>query len=340
MKQAKLTIVLVFFFCSQLRAQGDMEVDGKLKVMSMDTLTSSSHVVVKKTDGTLALASSNLTNEVEEPIALPLDPDFSNYGLGYQSPFYYKHEERVYLQGLLRKKAGFVENTDVLATLPVGCRPDSRIMVFGQQGNASVRLNIEPDGEIWVVEGALTGANASTWISVSGISFSTKEYLAIGDIYAGGYIFYLANPAVDLDGDGTPDRGLVAALQDIDTGGAEWGCYGSILPGADSDEIGAGYQNTMDIIVSCAAPNTAAKQCADYISGGYDDWFLPSRNEIFAMFLGIGGSTNIGQFATERYWSSTEFSALDARDLFMPVTGAFLRPKNNLQRVRPIRAFE
>lgn len=44
--------------------------------------------------------------------------------------------------------------------------------------------------------------------------------------------------------------GLIAAPSD-QSSGAEWGCYGSLISGADGTVIGTGNQNTIDIEAGC-----------------------------------------------------------------------------------------
>jgi hypothetical protein len=121
----------------------------------------------------------------------------------------------------------------------------------------------------------------------------------IGDTYEGGVIFWL-------NGIG---GGLIAAPFD-QSSGAEWGCVGISISGADGMAIGTGNQNTIDILNGCTTPGIAAHICDTLTLGGYNDWFLPSKDELNEMYLNkaaIGGFANF-----QYYWSSTEYNILNA----------------------------
>ena len=79
--------------------------------------------------------------------------------------------------------------------------------------------------------------------------------------------------------------------------------------GADGSAIGTGNQNTIDIIAGCSDDGIAAKLCSDLSITGddgtvYNDWYLPSKNELIKLFE---NRTAIGGFdMNASYWSSTE----------------------------------
>ena len=123
---------------------------------------------------------------------------------------------------------------------------------------------------------------------------NNNSALAIGDTHKGGIVFYL-------DGNG---GGLITAPTDQSTV-TEWGCFGTLVLGADGTAIGTGNQNTIDIEAGCTTPGTAADICANLTLGGYSDWFLPSKDELNEMYLNLD-QQGLGGFASRHYWSSTE----------------------------------
>ena len=171
------------------------------------------------------------------------------------------------------------------------------------------------------------------FVIIPGISAANPPAPAIGDSYQGGIIFYL-------DGTG---GGLIAAPTD-QSSGAQWGCYGSSVQGADGYAIGTGAQNTIDIEAGCSSPATAADICANLVLSGYTDWFLPSKDELNLMRQNIGqgnalGLGNVGGFANFFYWSSTDVDNQTAWRQFFS-NGAQLNDyKDNSFYVRAVRAF-
>ncbi|HAT6977457.1 TPA: DUF1566 domain-containing protein [Legionella pneumophila] len=152
--------------------------------------------------------------------------------------------------------------------------------------------------------------------------------LGYGCIYQGGFLF-----SVD---DSTPITGSiggkVAALSDQSTG-TRWGPSVAVagisetsMPGPGScDGKNDGECNTARIIAAGLTSPVAAQLCEDLSDGGFTDWFMPAICEL-GRFVGLGsnagcGTTNpnlyttlhtnnLGGFASDLYWSSTEFSGV------------------------------
>jgi len=121
----------------------------------------------------------------------------------------------------------------------------------------------------------------------------------IGDLVEGGIVYYV---------DETGGHGLVAALEDL-PGVYAWGCTDGMVSGADGTAIGTGLQNTLDIVNGCSDTNSAGYNAFNASMGGYEDWCLPSKDELIAMYNGIGNAGpygDISNFGNGWYWSSTE----------------------------------
>jgi hypothetical protein len=118
----------------------------------------------------------------------------------------------------------------------------------------------------------------------------------------GGKIAYILQSG-DVGYDPIVQHGLVAALTDVATGlGAPWGCVGTLITGADGTAIGTGSQNTTDIVTDCPTAGIAARLCNDLVTGGYNDWYLPSKDELNKLYLNKACLS----FVNTDYWSSSE----------------------------------
>ena len=134
--------------------------------------------------------------------------------------------------------------------------------------------------------------------------FFKSTSLSIGDSYQGGkiaYILQFGDPGYDAN----VQHGLIAATSDQSTGVPWSGDY--TLTGATGKAIGTGLSNTNTIITSPVGPSTsyAAGLAKAYDGGGYNDWYLPSIDELKELY---SKKNIIGGFANANYWSSTEYN--------------------------------
>lgn len=116
-----------------------------------------------------------------------------------------------------------------------------------------------------------------------------------------------------------------------------------------SKAMGMGWSNTRAIVNAYGPGKYAARAAWDYEVNGYDDWFLPSADELDLMYnvLYAVEEPLIG-FAPTYYWSSSEYDLKNAWTVLFRSGQRFDREgwfttkdtgKPNAMRVRPIRAF-
>ncbi len=122
---------------------------------------------------------------------------------------------------------------------------------------------------------------------------------------AGGIVFY--DKGAYSDG----WRYLEAAPASTEWTNKPWGGYGTLVGGTGT-AIGSGSANTEAIVTAYGNEEPdegrndyAARVAADLSFGRYDDWFLPSWDELDLMSENLHGE-GIGGFASAYYWSSSE----------------------------------
>ena len=189
------------------------------------------------------------------------------------------------------------------------------------------------DGSVWKLSpappeglegkaGLVLISGVPTWtLPVAPVTYS------VGDAGpAGGIVFSVGDDGL---------HGLEAAPVDLQ-GEASWGCYSNHLPGNYAVEINAGAQNTGNIIAACTDAGYAAKRANNYWLNGYNDWFLPSKDELDLMYKHIALE---GDFSELPYWSSTQSGRFTAWSQYFTDGSQDTERKYLPQQVRTIRMF-
>ena len=198
---------------------------------------------------------------------------------------------------------------------------------------------------------------------LSMVSVTVQSYAVtykIGDTYGGGKVAYIfqSGDAGYVEGQ---QHGLIAAEADVNTtykdawdGVSYTGTYvwstsqSKITTNADyayqeirttGKAIGDGAGNTKKILAKYPAalyPNSAAAVAHEYLGGGFNDWFLPSMDELKQLYVSKG---LVGGYADFLYWSSSEMSPSVAwyKIFINGLLGDSI--KSYFKRVRPVRAF-
>lgn len=166
------------------------------------------------------------------------------------------------------------------------------------------------------------------------LTFTTLPNLAVGQTYQGGIIAYIFVPG-DNGYIAGQTHGLIATTSNQSTG-LQWGCSGTSIAGT-STTLGTGVANTTAIVNGCNTTNIAARLCNNLVSGGYSDWYLPSRDELSKLYT---NRTLIGGFNNVSYWSSSQVGTTTAWSInFSNGSSSSSSTKPTLMYVRAIRKF-
>ena len=238
-------------------------------------------------------------------------------------------------------------NGDVIGALQAsGSNLTYTITFQNPAGAFSINQNT---GELSVADETLfdfeTNPNMLATISVSNgaQTVSANAFVAlndlneIGEFKYGGVIFWI-DPASN------NSSGLVVAVSNQFYSGT-WGCTGT-LTGATGTAIGTGAANTAAIVSSgCATSGSVIELISNLNLNGYDDWFLPSEDELTEIYpnISIVNATTIangGQVTSQFHWSSTEINTTAATlvNLTTGVIGGSGKD-GNIYFAKPVRAW-
>ncbi|MDR2716465.1 MAG: hypothetical protein LBB89_00155 [Treponema sp.] len=151
----------------------------------------------------------------------------------------------------------------------------------------------------------------------------------------GGKIFYRLEAGFTMTDTNEVCHYLEAAPADMSTELA-WASSGyttTDISGTGS-KVGTGRKNTA-LILATDANAPAAKACKDYSNGGKTDWFLPSNDELYELYI-IDASLG-------NYWSSSQSIIISNFNEYAGVKGSsgFIQSgkKEYTYSVRAVRAF-
>ena len=136
---------------------------------------------------------------------------------------------------------------------------------------------------------------------ISAVSNSVTVPLVVGASYQGGkvaYIFVSGDPGY-VSGQ---THGLIAAISD--NAASKWGHSGTFSHTGTA--LGTGYVNTTNILFYDNTDGSAARLCRALEDGGYSDWYLPSKDELYKLYLNRAAIGNFNTSLTGLYWSSSE----------------------------------
>ncbi|MDR0503101.1 MAG: DUF1566 domain-containing protein [Treponema sp.] len=145
---------------------------------------------------------------------------------------------------------------------------------------------------------------------------------------AGGHVFY--DKGYYADG----WRYLEAATSDVGSG-IPWSATEKRVDGT-STAIGIGKRNS-ELIRESGETISAALAALHYSQGGYNDWFLPSRDELNFIYVNLK-QKNLGKFSAGWYWSSSDYGSGGWYQRFSNGEQSD-RNKKETFLVRPVRAF-
>lgn len=185
------------------------------------------------------------------------------------------------------------------------------------RGGAEVSVNTTyADGKLTLtVPSTVYGVNSAKVVRGKSIGNLGTIKVAV-DLFAqtaGGYVFYTSDEGV---------HGLVVHPAAVGEAAMNWGpSIPSSFAAGTSAEVYKGKQNTADLLVQVENSKnggypyehaTPAELCVNLTSEQdgitYDDWFLPSQNELIELFKVKANIAQAGfSIPANNYWSSTEY---------------------------------
>ncbi|WP_257018464.1 hypothetical protein [Winogradskyella pacifica] len=212
----------------------------------------------------------------------------------------------------------------------------SEVLTEGNTADAQIKNVTDPTDAQDAATKAYVDALQAQIAALDARIIALEPLPTIGEFRYGGVVFWI-DPT-----DNT--HGLVCAIAD-QSSAIQWSNGSYIVTGATGVAIGTGAANTATIITAQGATETnyAAGLAKAYTGGGFNDWFLPSDDELKEIFLNgaaieATATANGGAvFNTTFYWSSTEVNFEKAETSKLTNNGS--AAKGWGYNVRAVRAF-
>jgi hypothetical protein len=164
----------------------------------------------------------------------------------------------------------------------------------------------------------------------------------IGELYGGGVVFWV---------DDTGQHGLIVSMTDVSSS-QRYSNNSSTLIGQTAQSDWDGMTNSNAVVGQAGHTASAAQVCLDYVNADYgtgifSDWYLPSRTEFFDLWNNLKAVSKAfdtdGNPATTPlnwlYWTSTESNAENAWTFQWWPGKTYVDSKSNQYQVRAVRAF-
>jgi len=138
-----------------------------------------------------------------------------------------------------------------------------------------------------------------------------------------------------------PESPWITGTPEVDEWGETVDKTQTTLNGKTSTALGTGLQNSQAIVAQSGHVDSAAHLCLTYTGGGFQDWYLPSKEELALMFANRDVKRSGGFYDDDNqgYWSSSESDAWDSWSQYF-ITGKQIDTSKGYGRlVRPIRHF-
>ncbi len=201
---------------------------------------------------------------------------------------------------------------------------------------------------------------SATSITLTGNSCTSTGPCKVGDVGpAGGIIFHDAGPG------SAGDRYFEVGPVETEVAGIPWKPLsfndvktplytGTASVSAKVQRVlakafGMGEANTSQIAQRYRAGNYPARYASRLVFGGFDDWYLPSKEELRLVYRTLGtANPRLGNFGKSFYWTSSEYDLNNAWTVNFKDGQEFDREKWRVPdpsigmkaiRTRPIRSF-